>query len=186
MKPDKRTPFIALLVFAIIIVPTVVVKAIGINVNIPGAQVSAAAANPCTTVINFYKFALLISGILAFGAIVWGGIKYAVSAGNPSGQSEGKDWIKGALLGILLLAGAYLILNIINPALVHCQMPVIQQLPASTAPPSGGTATCTPPCSGGQTCVATNTCQCVGTVCNGTCCPSPKICSYSTYQPTCQ
>jgi len=136
MKFFKKV-FFVLCVVAVVVFPIFVFAQVTINYQIPGTQ-PASANNPCTTVINFYMFALLISGILAFGAIVWGGIKYAVSAGNPSGQSEGKDWIKGALLGILLLAASYLILNIINPALVHCSLPELSKLPATTATqPSG-------------------------------------------------
>jgi hypothetical protein len=115
----------------------ITVKAASINVNIPGSQ-AVSASNPCTTVINFYWFALMISGILAFGAIVWGGIKYSLAAGNPSGQTEGREWIMGALLGILLLASTYLVLSIINPALITCQIPQLSQLP-QTATSSSST-----------------------------------------------
>ena len=137
MKKNEGVFFLILMGVAF----AITAEAISINLS-PQAQnaIYQAANNPCTTVINFYMFALLISGILAFGAIVWGGIKYATSAGNPSGQSEGIDWIKGALLGILLLAASYLILNIINPALVHCSMPGLEQLPTTTPPGGGGGA----------------------------------------------
>lgn len=67
---------------------------------------------------TFYQFSLLIAGVLAFGAVVFGGVKYLTSAGNPSGQSDGKEWIKGALIGLALLAAAYIILDIVNPAIV--------------------------------------------------------------------
>ncbi len=103
-----------------------------ISVDIPGAQ-AASANNPCVMVINFYWFALLISGILAFGAIVWGGVKYAIAAGNPSAQSDGKDWIMGALLGLVLLASAHLVLNTINPDLAKCQLPTLSPLPINQA-----------------------------------------------------
>ena len=115
----------------------VIAKAqVPLDYSLPGAQVTSNASNPCTTVVNFYYFALFISGILAFGAIVWGGIKYAISAGNPSGQSEGVDWIKGALYGILLLTSAYLILNIINPNLTQCSLPGLSPLPTTTPAPT--------------------------------------------------
>lgn len=97
--------------------------------NLPSDQ-SNATEKPGVLVNNFYTFALSISGLLAFGAIVWGGIQYTASAGSPSGQSEGKEWIKGALWGLLLLAGAYLILNTINPDIVGLEL---------AAPNSGGT-----------------------------------------------
>ena len=69
-------------------------EAVNISVNIPGTYTTS--NNPGAVVANFYSFALLIGGILAFGAIVWGGVKYAIAAGNPSAQSDGKDWIVGA------------------------------------------------------------------------------------------
>ena len=81
---------------------------------------------PGAFVSGFYTFALMIGGVLAFGAIVWGGVLYAASAGNPGKQSDGKEWIKSALLGLLLLAGAYLILYTINPNLVNLSLPTLQ------------------------------------------------------------
>ena len=96
--------------------------AITINPNLPGVT-NASASGPAGWVASFYNFALIISGILAFGAVVYGGFKYATSAGNPAGQSEGRSWIWSALLGLLLLGGAYLILQTINPNLVKLQNP---------------------------------------------------------------
>ena len=94
---------------------------ITINPNLPGT-------NPASTgvagfVANFYSFALIASGILAFGAIVYGGIKYATGKGNLSSESEGKSWITGALWGLLLLAGAYIVLQTVNPNILNLQLP---------------------------------------------------------------
>jgi hypothetical protein len=89
-------------------------------------------------VANFYSFALLISGILAFGAIVYGGIKYATGRGNPSAESDGKSWITNALLGLLLIGGAYVVLYTINPNLVNLNLPVLG-VPQSTGTGGGGT-----------------------------------------------
>lgn len=80
------------------------------------AQISG---SPPELVRNAFTFVLGISGLLAFGAIVYGAVLYTLAAGNPSRQSEGKEWIKQAIYGLLLLAGAYIILNTINPALVR-------------------------------------------------------------------
>ncbi len=124
------------------VVSAATAKAVNLTLQLPGGQTTG-VVNPGATVASFYSFALLISGILAFGAIVWGGITYALAAGNPSKQSEGKEWIIGALLGILLLAGAYFILNIINPSLVNLTVPTLsplQQAPAgndSNGTPAG-------------------------------------------------
>jgi len=102
----------------------------GGNSSNPCSSPTAAGCNPGNYINGFYQFALMIGGLLAFGAVVFGGVKYITAAGNPSGQSEGKAWIESALLGLLLLVGAYLILNTINPNLTHLDLPTLQ--PATT------------------------------------------------------
>ena len=74
--------------------------------------------NPAELVINIYKYALGAVGIVAFGAIVYGAILRITSAGNPSQVQEANAWIIGAVSGIALLFGSYLILETINPKLV--------------------------------------------------------------------
>ena len=86
-----------------------------VDITLPGYS---PGKPPGQFINSFYQFSLAIGGVLAFGAIVYGGIKYTFAAGNPAGQSEGKEWIRGALWGLLLLASAYLILNTINPKIV--------------------------------------------------------------------
>lgn len=68
-------------------------------------------------IAGFYKWALGIGGLVALGIIVFGGILYTVSAGNASKQDDAKQWVTGALIGLILLFGSYLILNTINPNL---------------------------------------------------------------------
>lgn len=100
-----------------------VALAVTINTDIPGVTDKS---SPGGIVAGFYKFSLMIGGILAFAAIVYGGVKYTFAAGNPSGQSEGKEWVKGALLGLLLLVGAYFFLNILNPEIVSLKLPPLK------------------------------------------------------------
>src|SRR5271156_5893068 len=92
-----------------------------------GSQPTNASSTPGTIINSFYQFALFLSGIIAFGAIVFGGVKYMTAAGNPSAQSEGKEWIYSALLGLALLAAAYLILNTVYPQLTNLTLPTLQQ-----------------------------------------------------------
>jgi hypothetical protein len=101
---------------------------ITINPNLPG-MTDASTTGPAGWIAGFYKLALIIAGTLAFGSVVYGGFKYATSAGNASSQSEGRSWIWSALLGLILLASAYIILQTINPNLVNLQNP---SLPGAT------------------------------------------------------
>ncbi len=91
-----------------------------IDISLPVAN---PASDPAGIIGNIYQFSLMMGGLLAFGAIVYGGIKYTISAGNPGGQSDGKEWVKQALLGLLLLVGAVLVLRTINPNLIQLRIP---------------------------------------------------------------
>lgn len=115
---------------------------------IPGPNPYPTSTGPGGFVANFYLFALMVSGVLAFGAVVYGGILYLTAAGNPSRQGEGKEWIESALIGLLLLAGAYLILQIVNPALLNLTLPTLQGISISGVG-AGGVTTATG-CAGGQ------------------------------------
>jgi len=58
-----------------------------------------------------------LAGIFAVFMIIWGGFEY-VSTDAISGKSAGKEKIEGALWGLGLALGSYLILNTINPELL--------------------------------------------------------------------
>lgn len=88
------------------------------------------ANSPGDFVNRLFLYALGISGTLAVLMIIYGGIKYIASAGNVSKQSDSIDIIKNAVYGILLLGGAALILNTINPKITKLQSLDISPIPA--------------------------------------------------------
>lgn len=93
------------------------------QINIGLATSSQDAASIPAYITRIYQFAIGISGIVAVGMIVAGAIMISVSAGNTSLQGEGKDMITSALWGIVLLFGAYLVLQTVNPGLVLLREP---------------------------------------------------------------
>ncbi|MBI2013195.1 MAG: hypothetical protein HYS88_01980 [Candidatus Colwellbacteria bacterium] len=80
----------------------------------PGEKASLGIAEQ---IGNFYQWALGVGGLLALGVLIFGGILYIISAGNASRQDDAKSWLFGALMGILLLFGSYVILYTVNPEL---------------------------------------------------------------------
>lgn len=84
-----------------------------VNPKIPGEQPEE--AGPAGIIGNLYQFALMIGGLLAFGAIVWGAIERATAGGNTSKIGDANNRITQALVGLLLLAGGALILTTIRP-----------------------------------------------------------------------
>ena len=78
---------------------------------------------PAGYIARIYQFSLMIAGLVAFGSIIFGAIQYILSAGSIVNQGEAKDRITQAIVGLLLLLGAYLILYTINPDLVKLRNP---------------------------------------------------------------
>jgi len=82
-------------------------------------------------------FAIGIAGALAVVMIVVGGIQY-MSTDNFGEKAQGKEHIKNSLGGLILLIGAYMILNTINPDLVNLNFQVSGVSVAATEIIDGG------------------------------------------------
>jgi len=130
----KQKIFFIIPIVLMTIFPVANAASLSVSNSLPG--IPANVTDPGAWINGFYTLALMFGGVLAFGAVVYGGVLYAASAGNPSRQSEGKEWIWAALTGLLLLAGAWLVLTTINPTLTNVSFPTLSALPAATA---GGT-----------------------------------------------
>src|SRR4030042_3644843 len=82
----------------------------------------AGATSPADFISRFYTIALGVVGGAALGVLVYGAILWTVS-GAISTKQDAIEWIWAAIWGIILLLGAYLILNTINPDLVELKDP---------------------------------------------------------------
>jgi hypothetical protein len=104
-----------------------------LTVGLPGTH-DVSKEGPVGLIGNLYDFALMAGGILAFGSILYGAVVYLAQPGNHEAQSGAKARIRDAFLGLLLLAGIYMILHIVNPGLTKLQFPTLKRLeaPAST------------------------------------------------------
>lgn len=85
---------------------------------LPGGFQGVQTGNIGPYVVSIFQLLMVIGAFLAVGALVVGGITYMVSEVVDK-KSEAKQRIRAALWGLLLLLGAFLILNTINPQLVN-------------------------------------------------------------------
>ncbi len=86
--------------------------------NVPGYNDVASGNNLGLSVGFLYNVAMAVVGLVAFGSLVYAGILRTWGAvGNPSLVKEADERIKDTLWGIVLLAGAAVIFNTINPRL---------------------------------------------------------------------
>lgn len=66
-----------------------------------------------------YDYGIMVGGILAALMLMGGGLIWLTSGGDSGKVSKAKDIIAGSITGVVLLMGAYFILNTINPDLVE-------------------------------------------------------------------
>lgn len=68
---------------------------------------------------TIYKFLVGISGMLAVIVMMAGGYYWLFSGGNAGRVTQAKEYIGGAVLGLTLALGSYMILNLINPNILE-------------------------------------------------------------------
>jgi len=98
---------------------------------------TAASSDPSNIgkcINQVYIWSLGAGALLALVMIVFGGYITLTAAGNAERASRGKNFIFSSVVGLILLFGAYLLLNTINPDLVNFKinLPNSNNSPTST------------------------------------------------------
>lgn len=133
---NKFLLFTYIWLFFLLIAP--IASAITLTVKIPGQP--NAGNDPAEYVRSLYNFGRVAVGATAFGVIVFAALEYAASAGNTARQEDARSRIKEAIMGIILLFGATLVFNLINPKILSFTNPTFET-PETFGPAApGGTA----------------------------------------------
>lgn len=82
-----------------------------------------------------YKWSMVAASVLAVLMVIIAGIEYMMSMGNSSRVKSAKKKAVGAISGVILLAGSYVILNTLNPALVNLRIPSVWLIKESKLAP---------------------------------------------------
>lgn len=82
-----------------------------------------------------YYYVLIFGGIIALAFLIYGGIRYLLSAGKPEAVSEAKKQVLAALLGLAILLSSFLILKTISPELVTLKEVELKKPEKIEAPP---------------------------------------------------
>lgn len=97
---------------------------------------SKISADASDYIFGVIKLLIGVAAVLAVIMIVVAGIQYIGSAASPNLKTDAKDRITGALIGLMLLLGSWIILNSIDRKLISradFKIPEIQT--TSTSPP---------------------------------------------------
>jgi len=134
------------------------------QIGIPGSEfqqgASIAVSNNTATIANYvkaiYKYLIGIVGITAAIMLMVGGVVWLTAGGSPERVKQAQDYIVGSLTGLALALGSFLILGMINPALVNFRISGIGTV-SSPAPSSSTTVSgvsTTGCCNGRYGCIA--------------------------------
>lgn len=106
--------------------------------QIPGVPGAVVPETTATGLPDYVKYIFLLSviliGFVIFGVLIYSGIKYLTSTGDPAKMSDAKEGIFSALLGAVILLSAYLIFHTINPQLTILTLPETPPLEAVVTP----------------------------------------------------
>lgn len=67
-----------------------------------------------TFIQSVIQVLVTLSGLVAAGFIVWGGIGYITSSGNPEALEKSKKTILYSAIGLVLVLGAFVLSNVVG------------------------------------------------------------------------
>ena len=65
------------------------------------------------TVQNVFNIVLALAGAVAVAFVVFGGVKYMLSQGEPQQTKQARDTILYAVIGIVVVAAAFFLVNFV-------------------------------------------------------------------------
>lgn len=75
------------------------------------------------------------SGMIALGALIYGGIRYLTSTGKPEAMTSAKEQISGAFFGLLILLASFLVLQTLSPQFIVLKLPSPEPIAEVSKPP---------------------------------------------------
>ncbi len=128
-----------------------------------------------------YRFLIGIAGTAAVIMIVYGGFRYLLGSATDD-VSSGKQIIQDALIGLMLVLGAYFILATVNPNTLSLKVPDIRPIARVPLPASPSAFSGRPAAS-----AIGDICRCLGEECRGRTpdCPAQGTCNQGLHQLAC-
>ncbi|MCX6760793.1 MAG: hypothetical protein NTZ84_01625 [Candidatus Nealsonbacteria bacterium] len=114
----KQKPFFILVSFLLLFICFSFVFALEIEYPQMGGQQVASSTSFPQYAVYLFNFSIIMSGIIAFGVLVFSGIKILTSPDQPDTIQDARTKIIGAFLGIVILLASYLILTTMNPQFI--------------------------------------------------------------------
>jgi len=128
MSSKKKTIIILAVIYFIFLIGFNVSADYKIDVSIPKGADEGTEVGLKDYIRYLYLFGLGAVGVLALIFLIIGGFLYMFSD-TVTSKDKAREYISGALIGLVLGLGAYLILKTINPDLVKINPPILPDRP---------------------------------------------------------
>ena len=105
--------------------------------NIPGMEeiTPETISTGLPEYVNYiFRLAVFLIGLVIFGVVVYNGINYLTSVGEPAKLGAAKSGILSGFLGAIILLSAYFIFNTINPQLLKLEITKLDPLRPMISP----------------------------------------------------
>lgn len=104
----------------------------GVQGAAKGAGLATSAGSDLQTIVGGLIFAVMsLVGIILFGYMVYGGFKWMTAGGDSKAITEAQAIIRNAVIGIVIIALAYVITNFVLQSLINASNPTVQTVPAT-------------------------------------------------------
>lgn len=80
----------------------------------PASAQSADVAKIQSFIQNVIQVLVTLSGLIAAGFFVWGGVGYITSSGNPEALDKSKKTILYSAVGLVIVLGGFVISNVVT------------------------------------------------------------------------
>lgn len=100
-------------------------------IKIPGGQ--ASYENPSLYFLDLYNFIMGAATIMAIVIMMWGGFLWLTARGNAAQVKTAKEYMSGAVIGVVLMLNIYMLLYLLNPQLTVLKWPEFNQITTGTA-----------------------------------------------------
>lgn len=93
---------------------------------VPGVIPPTGQTNIAGYLRYLYTSAIALGGIICLGALIWGGLRFLTSAGNPAAMADARERILYGIIGLFILLGSFVLLREINPQLITFTPPLME------------------------------------------------------------
>lgn len=126
--------FVSIFLFLFLICTfAIAAEPIKLQVPIGGVTEVSGEGGFGTYINNIYRFVIGAVGILAVVMIMWAGFLWMTARGSAEQVSKAKGYMSGAVIGLVLALGSFLILATVNPDTLKLEWPGMGQAQVEAA-----------------------------------------------------